>query len=82
MLVNNRSTINTNNGYDHNEAFVERQAKVDKDYTSLRYYNATPIVSTVVAQPARQENVDPENIKDHNHNNYSYRAWVTKTRWL
>ena len=39
----NRLLLNTNTNDDHYEILVERQAKADKNYATLRNYNSVPI---------------------------------------
>ena len=72
------------NDEDHYEALAERQEKTD-NYDSLRYYNSIPIRSIVAVQ---KEDSGPWNQGtniakgNHNHNDQSYRVWVTKTGQL
>ena len=49
MPILNRPQLNTNNDH-HYETLVERQAKVDKNYDTLRNYNSIPKDSTVAVQ--------------------------------
>ena len=50
MPILNRPPVHTNNNDDHYETLVERQAKADKYYDTLRNYNSIQMGSTVVIQ--------------------------------
>ena len=55
MQILNRSPIHTSNNDEHNEALIEIQAEADKNYDTLRNYNALPIRSTVAVQREDRE---------------------------
>ena len=59
MTVINRSSINVDNYDDHYETLVERQAKADKQYGTLRDYISVLLEST--SSSRRWEIADPWN---------------------
>ena len=50
MPILKRPHIHTNNDDEHYETSVERQAKADRNYDTLRNYNSIPVESTIAVQ--------------------------------